>query len=258
MAATPRARARARAIPRADGLALVVVGLAGASLLTLAVWGASPYGRYLDHGYEPASAPAQAAALALFLGGWALMIAATMLTTATTLLRAVARLADARATSRRLQLLTAVGFVGAWVAVGYGFRAADGLVHTGVGTWSWLAERPQLIGAVALLVAGAFQFTALKHRCLTACRSPRSFVYRHWHGERHMRDALRIGVAYGVSCVGCCWALMLVMFGLGAGSIGWMLGIGAVLAVEKNTAIGPRISAPLGLALLAAGAWVAL
>jgi predicted metal-binding membrane protein len=255
VAVAPGVRA---ASARADGLALVVLGLALAALLALAIWGASPYARYLDHGYQPASSAGQAGALALFLAGWALMIAATMLPTATALLRAVARLGADRTASRRLQALVAAGFLGAWVAVGYAFRAADGLVHLGVEASSWLGERPQLVGASALLVAGAFQFSPLKHRCLTACRSPTSFLYRHWHGERPGRDALRIGVAYGVSCVGCCWALMLVMFGLGAGSIGWMLGVGAIVAVEKNAKVGPRLTVPLGVALLGAAVWVAL
>jgi len=58
----------------------------------------------------------------------------------------------------------------------------------------------------------------------------RFYVYRHWRG-RPGTDAMRVGAAYGLSRVGCCWALMLVMFGLGTMSVAWMLGVGAVTAV---------------------------
>jgi predicted metal-binding membrane protein len=44
---------------------------------------------------------------------------------------------------------------------------------------------------------------------------------------------------------------MLLMFVVGTGSVGWMLALGAVMAVEKNVSWGRRLSAPLGIALLA-------
>ena len=61
---------------------------------------------------------------------------------------------------------------------------------------------------------------------------------------------------HGLFCVGCCWAIMLLMFVVGTGSVGWMLAIGAVKANEKNVAWGRRLSAPLGIALLLASAAV--
>ena len=254
MAATPGVRADVRAA----GLPWPVLGVAAAALLALAVWGASPYGRFLTHDYQPGSVAGEAGAIGLYLVAWTLMIAAMMLPTAAPLLRAVARLGADRIAGRRLQALVGLGFLATWMAVGYGFRAGDVLVHDAVDAVGWLGARPQLIGASALLVAGAFQFTALKHRCLTACRSPSTFLYCNWHGGSATRDAVRIGVAYGVSCVGCCWALMLVMFGLGSANVAWMLGLGSVMAVEKNTAVGPRLSAPIGVALLAAAVLVAV
>jgi len=72
------------------------------------------------------------------------------------------------------------------------------------------------------------------------------------------RQALRLGVAHGAFCVGCRWALMLLMFLLGTGSIGWMLVLAGVMAVEKNLPWGRKLSAPLGAALLAAGAALAV
>ena len=153
----------------------------------------------------------------------------------------------------RLQALVAVGFVASWLAVGYLFRAADAGVHQLVASIGWLQARPQLLGAATLVAAGLYQFTPLKYRCLVACRSPRSFVYRHWRGGRPAIDAVRIGLAYGWSCIGCCWALMLVMFALGLTSLLWMLGLGLVMAVEKNTTAGHKLAIPVGITLTAAG-----
>jgi predicted metal-binding membrane protein len=73
-----------------------------------------------------------------------------------------------------------------------------------------------------------------------------------------MRDAFRIGVDHGVFCVGCCWALMLVMFVVGVGSVGWMLALAAVMAAEKNLPWGRWLRAPLGIGLIGWSAALAL
>ena len=75
--------------------------------------------------------------------------------------------------------------------------------------------------------AGLFQFSALKYRCLEQCRTPLELHPQHWRGRAPLREALRLGLDHGVFCVGCCWALMLLMFVVGTGSLGWMLLLGA-------------------------------
>lgn len=107
-------------------------------------------------------------------------------------------------------------------------------------------------------LAGVYQFTPLKNRCLEKCRSPLSFVVEHWQGRNDRRHAFRLGVDHGLFCVGCCWALMLLMFVTGLGNLAWMFLLAAVMAVEKNVAWGRRLSAPLGLSLLLCGVLLAL
>ena len=106
------------------------------------------------------------------------------------------------------------------------------------------------LGSAVIAMAGAFQFSALKHRCLDKCRTPLSFVIEHWRGAAPQREAFALGAHHGLFCVGCCWALMLLMFAVGTGSLGWMLLLAAVMAIEKNLPWGRRLSAPLGVALL--------
>ena len=109
-----------------------------------------------------------------------------------------------------------------------------------------------------ITAAGAFQFSALKYRCLERCRTPFGFVNSYWRGQRPRADSFRIGLWHGVFCVGCCWALMLVTFVVGMGSIGWMLLLAAGMSAEKNLRWGARLRTPLGLALLGWGAAIAL
>ena len=149
-------------------------------------------------------------------------------------------------------VLTPFHFVGVIAYAGaLAFRAAS--VES-----AWLAGHRSALGAGLLLVAGAYQFSALKYRCLDKCRSPFSFVVEHWTGEHHARQALWLGVHHGVFCVGCCWTLMLLMFPFGAGNLGWMLVLGILMAIEKNLPWGRRFGRPLGVVLLVAGGIVAL
>lgn len=238
------------------GLPALLAALTAFAWVAIVAWGASPWSRYLDHAGEEGRGLGGPAAVTLFAAGWALMILAMMLPTAHGLLDAFGGVVRRRPHPGRLSALVVAGFVGAWLVVGYAFRVADEGIHVAVAAVDWLEARPQLIAGSALALAGAYQFSPLKARCLTACRSPRSFVLQHWGAGRAPVDALRIGVAYGWSCVGCCWALMLVMFAVGTASLAWMLGLAVAMAIEKGTADGARLTRPLGVALLASASLV--
>jgi len=111
-----------------------------------------------------------------------------------------------------------------------------------------------MLASAVLALAGAFQLSGLKRRCLDRCRSPVGQVMARWRGRRPGREALAIGWTHGVFCVGCCWALMLVMVAVGAGSLGWMLALGLAMAAEKNLPRGRLLSTPLGIGLVSAAA----
>ena len=115
-----------------------------------------------------------------------------------------------------------------------------------------------VVGAAVIGVAGAFQFSALKYRCLERCRTPFGFINSRWRGRRPLAESFRLGLDHGLFCVGCCWALMLVTFVVGMGNIGWMLVLAAAMAAEKNLSWGARLRTPLGLALLGWAAAIAV
>ncbi len=111
-------------------------------------------------------------------------------------------------------------------------------IHAAVDALPWLAEHPQLIIATTLRAAGLWQFSPLRDRCLEECRSPLGFVLNRWRGPSERREALAMGVAHGAFCVGCCWSLMLVMFGVGLGSLAAMLVLGGAHRDREEPALG--------------------
>src|SRR5713101_9562731 len=121
-------------------------------------------------------------------------------------------------------------------------------VHRLVHSWVWLYLHSWVIGAATLALAGGFQFSPLKERCLKQCRTPFSFFVRYY--RKGSGAAWRLGLCHGIFCLGCCWALMLVMFGLGVGSLVSMAVLTGVMVVEKTFPGGQRLSPVLGIALL--------
>ena len=264
----PTANAERRLLP-----GVLVGALAVAAWAVLALWSASPYARYLDHGRwldapwldelcraVPGAAPflAVGAPALLYAAAWLLMIVAMMLPTTLPLLRVFARVTADRPDARRLFTLAIAGYVLAWAGFGLVAHAADSGLHALAAGSAWLSTHGWVVGVAVLALAGAFQFSSLKYRCLERCRTPFGFVNARWQGSRPAREALRVGFDHGVFCVGCCWALMLVSFVVGMGSLGWMLLLAALMAAEKNLPGGRRLAAPVGAGLLlAAGAVLA-
>jgi predicted metal-binding membrane protein len=251
----------------ARGFPPLAAGLVVLSWVTLLIWETSPYGRYLHHGdwTAPGLGAAICAAMPggswLVLGvlysiGWLLMSAAMMLPTALPLIRLFDRMIDGRADRAELHGLLIAGYLLAWGGFGVAAHSLDWALHMALSGWIWLVMHPWVPGAVVLALAGGFQFSAMKYHCLDKCRTPLGFLMAHWHGPRPRREAFGLGLAHGVYCIGCCWALMLLMFVVGTGSLGWMLLLGLVMAVEKNHPWGRRLSVPLGGALLSAAGLV--
>ena len=174
-----------------------------------------------------------------------------MLPTTLPLLEIYRRLIRRRDDRHLLLGLAVLGYLAAWGGFGLAAHGADLALYAVVIESPWLTFNGWAIGACVLGLAGAYQFSRLKYACLDKCRMPLGFVMEHWRAQGKRRQALRMGFRHGLLCVGCCWALMLLMFVVGTGSVGWMLALGAVMAVEKNMPWGRRISRPLGLLLLA-------
>jgi predicted metal-binding membrane protein len=227
-----------------------MLALVALAWLTLWVWGNSPYARLLSHDAAAAAGGGPGLALA-FVGGWTLMIVAMMLPSSLPLVMTFNALIRRRADRSTLLALLLVGYLCTWAVFGAVVHAGDLGLHAAVGNIAWLGGHAWVISAITLAGAGLYQFSSLKYRCLEKCRSPLSFITEHWRGHGERGHAFVLGVHHGLFCVGCCWLLMLLMFAVGVGSLGWMLALGALMALEKNMPWGRRVSTPLGVALVA-------
>jgi predicted metal-binding membrane protein len=197
--------------------------------------------------------PLVVAALASLIA-WQVMIAAMMLPSSLPLVRLYAR-ASARAPQRRRAMAAFLGgYALVWSAFGTLAFGADAALHAAVNSSPWLASHDWWIGGSVLALAGAFQFTSLKDACLDKCRHPAQFMMRFY--ERGIGGGVRLGMRHGAFCVGCCWALMLVMFAAGVASLIWMALLTAVMIHEKTRPAGARAVPVTGVALLGAASVV--
>ena len=195
-------------------------------------------------------------ALLLFLVGWQVMVAAMMLPSSLPLVRMFAA-ASVGAPDRRTALAAFLGaYALVWSAFGLLAFTGDAALHAAVAASPWLERHDWAVAPSVLLLAGAFQFTALKDACLRACRHPASFMHRHY--RRGVGGGFRLGLRHAAFGVGCCWALMLVMFAVGTASLIWMAVLTALMVHEKTRPSGARTVPLTGAVLLALGSTLML
>ena len=184
-----------------------------------------------------------------FLGVWVAMMAAMMLPSVAPVARLYLRVVSAQTTgparaARVTALLT--GYFLAW--------AAYGLVAFGLTRWldavTMTSDRARVVAAsAALVLAGAYQFSPLKARCLSHCRSPLGVLMHVGSFTGRLRDG-RVGAWHGGYCLGCCWSLMLVLVAVGVMNMVWMAALAVVILLEKAWRHGARLSLAVGVLLL--------
>jgi predicted metal-binding membrane protein len=177
---------------------------------------------------------------------WAVMMTGMMLPSATPMIMLV---------GGGRGYLVALGYVSVWTAFSFGATAVQWLLMRLMILTPMMVVSGPFASAALLAIAGVYQLTPLKHACLTTCQSPMSFLARRWRSGT--LGAFRMGVDHGVYCVGCCWALMVLLFAGGVMNLVVIAALTAFVAFEKLMPLGvwgPRVT---GAALLIAAAWVA-
>jgi predicted metal-binding membrane protein len=150
------------------------------------------------------------------------------------------------------------GYLLAWAGFGvaaFGISRALGKLAPmamGMGTSMGPSRLAVWSAAIALAVAGLYQFTPLKARCLRHCRSPLGFLLHFGNYSGRLRD-VRAGAYHGGYCVGCCWSLMLVLVAVGVMNMAWMVALTAVVFVEKIWRSGEAFGYAVGGALILTG-----
>jgi predicted metal-binding membrane protein len=211
----------------------------------------------IDHHYllEESHLPVLVA-LVVFLASWQVMTVGMMLPSSMPL---VSLIVHAGRQQRRTQAVPAAflaGYAVVWTAFALMAFVGDTQIHWLVHHWFWLDTHPWVIGATTFAVADAFQFSPLKGRCLKQCRSSFSFFVCFY--RKGVGAAWHLGLRHGAFCLGSCWALMLVMFGIGVGSLVSMAVLTGVILIEKTSPGGQRLSPVIGIILLGLSAlWLA-
>ncbi len=191
------------------------------------------------------------AGLVVFLVAWQVHLAAMMLPSSLPLIALFTHASASQPSPGRVRAAFLGGYAFVWTTFGAAAFVGDIALHRVVHRWTWLDDRSWLITGVLLIVAGLFQFSAAKDRCLEQCRHPGAFLLRHY--ERGTSGAFRMGRRHGQFCLGCCWALMLLMFAVGVANLVWMAPLAVVMFVEKTSKRGAEVTAATGIVLLALG-----
>jgi predicted metal-binding membrane protein len=151
-----------------------------------------------------------------------------------------------------------VVFVAGYLVVWMGFSGAAALAQWGLHQAALLspamASTSPVLGGILLLIAGVYQWLPVKSACLAHCRSPLAFLGRHW--REGSCGALVLGVRHGLYCLGCCWALMTLLFVAGVMNLLWVAAIAALALVEKVVPTGPWLGRVAGLTLASWGLWM--
>ena len=180
---------------------------------------------------------------------WILMSTAMMLPTAVPALAVYDDIGHAGARTDFTAL--AAGFLAVWA----GFSLVAAGLQMALSRQGLLSDfgdsRSTWLSATLLAAAGAYQFSALKAACLSKCRTPIAFFLQHWDD-----GAFRLGLRLGASCLGCCWALMLLAFVGGVMSLAFMGAATFIMIIEKLPEIGRWVSRPLGIGLLCGAGWM--
>ena len=181
------------------------------------------------------------------------MTLAMMIPSAAPMISTYLDIAEAAAV-KRMAIVSPVVLVAGYAAVWVMFALAAALAQWAVLAAGYAGLFQGRLAGLVLIAAGAYQFTTLKHACLSRCRMPMPYFLAHWT-DRPV-GVFRMGVNQGMNCFGCCWALMSLSFVAGLMNLVWMGFLGAVMVLEKSLPQPKALSYGLGLGLIVAGVYM--
>jgi predicted metal-binding membrane protein len=207
-----------------------------------------------DHVFPQLTMPSSAAwsagnVLAVWLM-WAIMMAAMMLPSALPMILTFVDLSK-----RSGEPVRGRAFISAYLAIWFGFSSVAMVAQWALQAVGWLnpmiTSTSSTFTGSLLLAAGIYQLSPLKRLCLVNCRTPLGFLLGEWRSGA--AGAFLMGARHGLFCVGCCWALMALLFVGGVMNLAWVAALSIAVAIEKLLPGGERLSVFSGLALIVAG-----
>jgi predicted metal-binding membrane protein len=181
---------------------------------------------------------------------WHAMTLAMMLPAGLPLISAYLDIAEA-AQEKGMKVVATSYLVAGYCAVWLAFSTGASVLQVLISNVPAAALTDRRLAGSLLILAGAYQFAPLKHACLTKCRAPMPFLFARWSPRRG--DIFRMGLEQGLLCLGCCFALMLLMLAAGAMNIAWMAGLSILTLLEKTLPRPQTVVHGSGAGLAAAG-----
>ncbi len=201
----------------------------------------------------PGDATFSATGIAVVALMWVAMTLAMMLPSAAPMILTYAEIADTAARKDEpvvSPFMIAAGYTAVWLGFAALATVAQLLLTRAALLDPSMASASGLFSGAIFIGAGFYQFSALKHACLTQCQHPFPFFFANW--QTTPRGVFRLGLSQGLYCLGCCWAMMLVMFSVGVMNVVWMAALGMVMTIEK-IGTGKRFTYAIGVGLIAIG-----
>jgi predicted metal-binding membrane protein len=190
---------------------------------------------------------------------WTVMMVAMMTPSAVPMILTYARVGrhtEAKGTPFAATLWFAIGYFLVWVVFSVFATLMQWALERTALLDSAMASTSNVLGGIVFVAAGAYQWTRLKDACLTQCQKPLLFLLRQGGFRRNAPGSVMLGLRHGAYCVGCCWALMVLLFVGGVMNVLWIVPLALLVLLEKVTSFGRLIAPIAGTVLIAAGAWL--
>jgi len=187
---------------------------------------------------------------------WAVMMVGMMTPSAAPMILIYARVGRQAAEQGKPLAATgwfAGGYLAAWAAFSLGATVGQWMLERAALLTPMMASASDVFGGIVLIIAGLYQWTPLKDACLTHCRTPVAFILQHGGFRREALGSLGLGFRHGLYCVGCCWALMALLFSGGVMNLYWIAGLALFVLLEKTIPPGHRLASLSGLGLVGWG-----
>jgi predicted metal-binding membrane protein len=210
-----------------------------------------------DMSEMPGMGPWSVMDFAFMLVMWIVMMVAMMIPSAIPAILTYASVLRGRAADIRLGGATAAflsGYLATWTVFSFAVTLLQWVLHAAALLSPMMMKLNPALGGAVLVLAGAYQFTSVKHVCLSRCRTPLGFMINEWRDGP--RGAFTMGLRYGRYCIGCCWLLMALLFVVGVMNILWIAGLAIVVLVEKLLPAGEWLSRGIGMGACLWGVWL--
>ena len=207
----------------------------------------------------PTSAPWQPVEFAYVFAMWAVMMIGMMTPSVAPMILIYARVGRQAVTSGHPFAASGwfvSGYLIAWLGFSLAATSAQWVLERAALLTPMMESASAVLGGIVLIAAGVYQWTPVKEACLSYCQAPLTFIMRHGGFRGDASDALTLGLRHGLYCIGCCWALMLLLFVGGVMNVLWIAALAGLVLLEKVLPFGRLVSRVAGCIFIGCGAWL--